>query len=119
MKIGDSGIYLGLKESLESEGMVFGLDPTGADHLLAQRIGRKRYQKFYRVMDRVRDGSKPIAEAYRMFSNILDANSLMSAQGDVGAKGSSLLLIVKTQDIAVKIAIVAFLRSIFEGTRQL
>jgi hypothetical protein len=83
MKIGDSGIYLGLKESLESEGMVFGLDPTGADLLLAQRIGRKRYQKFCRLMDRVRDGSRPIAEAYRMFPNILDANSLMSAQGDL------------------------------------
>lgn len=83
MKIGDSGIYSGLKESLESEGMVFGLDSTGADHFLAQRIGRKRYQKFCRLMDCVRDGSRPIAEAYRMFPNILDANSLMSVQGDL------------------------------------
>jgi len=73
VKIGDSGIYLGLKESLESEGMVFGLDSTGSDHLLAQRIGGKRYQKFCRLMDRVRDSSKPITEAYRMFPTILDA----------------------------------------------
>jgi hypothetical protein len=83
MKLGDSGIYLDLKTSLEKEGMVFGLDSTGADHLLARRIGRKRYQKFCRLMDGVRDGSRPIAAAYRMFPNILDANSLMSAQGDL------------------------------------
>jgi SAM-dependent methyltransferase len=79
----DSKIYLGLKASLEKEGMVFGLDPTSADHLLGKRIGRKRYQKFCRLMDGVRDGSRPIAEAYRMFPNVLDANSLMSAQSDL------------------------------------
>src|SRR5690349_7903402 len=79
----DSRIYQGLKASLEKEGMVFGLDPTSADHLLGKRIGRKRYQKFCRLMEGVRDGSRPIAEAYRMFPNILDANSLMSAQGDL------------------------------------
>jgi hypothetical protein len=83
MKSIDTGIYMGLKGSLEKEAMVFGLDPTGADHLLAQRIGRKRYQKFCRLMDRVRDGSSPIGDAYRMFPNVLEANSLMSAQGDL------------------------------------
>ncbi len=79
----DSEIYLGLKASLEKEGMVFGLDPISADHLLGKKIGRKRYQKFCRLMDRVRDGSRPVAEAYRMFPNVLEANFLMSAQGDL------------------------------------
>lgn len=80
-------LFVQLKASLEAalaaEDLLCGLSPEAADDRLAKRLGQKEFQRFCRLMDRVRAGDASLDDVYPMFTTVADAHHLMSAQGNV------------------------------------